>query len=277
MDYEMTDAEFNGIKGNFTNEDAFLPVGSLHLSQGKHTLTMKMNDDTGSSFHFRNVYLAKQTPIMVEQFTVANFSSILPTAFSTNPNVIKVEGPSLDAGVGEIITITANSNYRLVTRNDVGASSANGAVKLYIKGIYHYYLEPMHWANTESWSLYDHYMRWSVTIPEDGLYDVCFDLRLKNHDQRYIQLQIDDAEVKDQYALTYKMTAADVENKNVRNQDTVGTYLTGWSVYLTRGTHTITARMPDYTKGFKAGSDNSTPSFHFRNIYFIKAAAQPAN
>ena len=277
MDYEMTDAEFNGIKGQLDRQNAYLPVGALHLTEGKHTLTMKISDDTDSSFHFRNVYLAKQTPIMVGQFGVANFSSVLPSAFSTNANLIKVECTDLDAGVGELITIAANSNYRLVTREDTGVPSANGAVKLAINGIYHYYLEPMHWENTESWSLYQHYMRWSVTVPEDAWYDVCFNLRLKNQDQRYIQIQIDDAQVKDQYALTYKLSSVDVANEAVRDQSTVGTYLTGWSLYLTKGTHTITARMPDYTKGYTAGSDNSTPSFHFRNIYFIKSADQSGN
>ena len=66
---------------------------------------------------------------------------------------------------------------------------------------------------------------------------------------------------------TYKVTG----NANLKDK-VQNSYMTGWSIYLTAGTHTITARMPDYTKGYPAGSDNSTPSFHFRNIYLAKQA-----
>ena len=156
------------------------------------------------------------------------------------------------------------TNHRLNTPQDIGAPSANGIVKLKIDGYYHYYVEPMWWTNYTS--LYPMYMRWSVEIPEDGMYDVCFQFRLKNDDQRYTQIQIDDAPVKEQFALTYKVTG----NANLKDK-VQNSYMTGWSVYLTAGTHTITARMPDYTKDFKAATDNSCPSFHFRHIYLVKS------
>lgn len=248
----------------------------IALEPGVHTITYTMDANiSGSSIHWRDFYFVKQTPIMVDAFDASNFSSVLPAAFTGN-NVIKIDCSSLDAGVGEIQTITENSNYRLVTRNDTGAPSANGAVKLAINGFYHYYLEPMHWASTEDWDLYDHYMRWGFTVPEDGWYDVCFNFRLKNHDQRYSQIQIDNAPVKEQYALTYTMTKEQASDPAIRNNEIVNTYMTGWKIYLTKGDHTFTARMPDYTEGFKAASDNSCPSFHYRNIYFVKGDAPAA-
>ena len=233
----------------------------VHLTEGKHTITMKITDETASSFHFRNVYLVKQEPIMVPQFGVENFSSTIPTVF-TSIAAIDLDCSTLDAGV-ESWKDQSATNHRATTTHDVGAPSATGVVKLKIDGYYHYYVEPQFWDYT---SHYQMYMRWSVEIPEDGYYDVCFQFRLKNDDQRYTQIQIDDAPVKEQFALTYKVTG------NANLKDSVqNSYMTGWSVYLTAGTHTITARMPDYTKGFSAPSDNSCPSFHFRHIYLVKS------
>ena len=253
---------FNVMGFGDAYQNTYVSGAYVHLKEGKHTLTMKISDDTASSFHFRNVYVVKQTPIMVPQFGVENFSKEIPTIFTT-AEAIKLDCTMLDAGV-TYWDNQSTTNHRLNTEYDVGAPSANGIVKLKIDGYYHYYVEPMWWTNYTS--LYPLYMRWTVEIPEDGLYNVCFQFRLKNDDQRYTQIQIDDAPVKEQYALTYKVTGNASLKDSVQNS-----YMTGWSVYLTAGTHTITARMPDYTKDFKAATDNSCPSFHFRHIYLIKA------
>ena len=265
MKYDFTnyaDDIFNVMGFGDAYQNTYVSGAYVHLTEGKHTVTMKISDETASSFHFRNVYLVKQTPIMVPQFGVENFSKELPAAF-TSAAAINLDCTMLDAGV-TYWDNQSSTNHRLNTAYDVGAPSANGIVKLQIDGYYHYYVEPMWWTNYNS--LYPLYMRWTVEIPEDGLYDVCFQFRLKNDDQRYTQIQIDDAPVKEQYALTYKVTGNANLKDNVQNS-----YMTGWSVYLTAGTHTITARMPDYTKGFKAATDNSCPSFHFRHIYLVKA------
>ena len=53
----LSDADFATLKD--AHENTYLNAGTLYLTAGQHTLTMKISDTTGSSFHFRNIYLVK--------------------------------------------------------------------------------------------------------------------------------------------------------------------------------------------------------------------------
>ena len=97
-----------------------------------------------------------------------------------------------------------------------------------------------------------------VEIPADGTYAVCFQFRLKNNAHRFTILQIDDAQVKDMIAMDYTI-AGDV---NTMKDSLENAYLTGLQLELTKGTHTLTFRVPKSDAG----------SWHFRNIYLIKVA-----
>ncbi|MBQ8431320.1 MAG: hypothetical protein IJX28_00400 [Clostridia bacterium] len=241
-------------------ENTYVSGLYLHLTEGKHTLYIRIADDTAATWHFRNVYLVKQEPIMVDAFTKDDFSSTLPAAFA-GANAIYIDPSQVDAN--STFENISGTNHRLTT-TDVGLPSANCAVKLQISGVYHYYLEPAHWGNP---GLYSIYLRWGFEVPEDGTYAVCFYLRLKNQDKRFTQLQIDDAPVSEHFALTYDIAKSELAGVT---DSTVGTYLTGFTLDLTAGEHTLTARMPDYTVNLKAETDNSCPSFHFRGIYLIR-------
>lgn len=115
-------------------------------------------------------------------------------------------------------------------------------------------------------------MTWEIDVAVEGDYDICFNLRLKDQKKRENILLVDG---KDPIYMSYDLTEYPDDFFKLlgfadAQQNTYVTAKDAW-VHLTEGTHTITARMPDYTKGFSAPSDNSCPSFHFRHIYLVKS------
>ena len=104
-------------------------------------------------------------------------------------------------------------------------------------------------------------LSWKVNIPADGVYEFCFNMRMKDDKQRGNIIQIDDG---DKFAMDFQFSTADVAKIKDQYENT---YMTGFSAELTKGEHLI--KMTINTKCPK--------TFHFRNIYLIKSAAQPAN
>ena len=104
-------------------------------------------------------------------------------------------------------------------------------------------------------------LSWKVNIPADGVYEFCFNMRMKDDKQRGNIIQIDDG---DKFAMDFQFSTADVAKIKDQYENT---YMTGFSAELTKGEHLI--KMTINTECPK--------TFHFRNIYLIKSAAQPAN
>ncbi len=210
-------------------------------------------------------------PIQWDAFTKANFSKERPAAFGAD-GVIAINCADLENGVADSnTTVTDNGNhYRYASAGPVaGKAGANGTHSIEVDGIRHYYIEPKDTAGDFSTP----FIRWTFSVPADGWYDVCFYLRLKNGDFRTSMIQIDEEPVTEQDYLHYTLTADEV--KEVRNNDTnVGTYLTGYKVYLTAGDHTWTHRLSVLDEGKTAESDNSGPSFHYRKIFLAMSPDQ---
>ncbi|MBE6628507.1 MAG: hypothetical protein E7629_06230 [Ruminococcaceae bacterium] len=120
-------------------------------------------------------------------------------------------------------------------------------------GIWHYYI------NLSDKTIPDEMksLTWEFEVLEDGIYDFCFDLGMKDTaEQRGNVMQIDDGEKRMMdYTVTYEFADA------VRDE-TQGSYMTGISVELTAGRHVI--RMTYNPLCNKV--------FHFRNIYLVKAS-----
>ena len=200
------------------------------------------------------------------------------------PGVIKI-----DCGSMEENTVFRRSVY-YYTWEDTGAVSAHGARYLASsdnRGIRHYYFDPGN-ANKSigtdgpQLALKDCFMRWEFTIEEAGTYDVCFNIRASATDKRYALIQIDDSPLSESYILTWELDKG-ADNKYVyteemrdtfdkndeNNKGTNGSYLTGFSLTFEEpGTHTITFRVPYRPDGTHFGG---TGSWHFRNIYMVKA------
>jgi hypothetical protein len=100
-------------------------------------------------------------------------------------------------------------------------------------------------------------LTWEFEVLEDGTYDICFDLGMKDtSEQRGNVMQIDDGE---QRMMDYTVTA---EIAAAVRDETHGSYMTGLSVELTAGKHVI--RMTYNPLCNKV--------FHFRNIYLVKVS-----
>ncbi|MBQ8431755.1 MAG: hypothetical protein IJX28_02620, partial [Clostridia bacterium] len=242
-------------------ENSYVTGFSAFLTAGTHTIKMYVTEDMSSTFHFRNIYLLAQAPETTYTYNDSNFTAELPAAFAGD-NVIKVDIKAPDAN-SEIVEVNA-TQYKLINFVDPGTVSAHGitAYDPSGTGLYHYYVDPGasqfkdENGNGPDW--YSAYIRWSVEIPADGTYAVCFQFRLKNNAHRYTMLEIDNAQVKDMILMDYEI-AGDV---STLKDSLENSYLTGLQLDLTAGTHTFTFRIPQTDVG----------SWHFRNIYLVKVA-----
>ncbi|MBQ8432636.1 MAG: hypothetical protein IJX28_07095, partial [Clostridia bacterium] len=243
-------------------ENSYVTGFSAFLTAGTHTIKMYVTEDMSSTFHFRNIYLLAQAPETNITFDDSNFSAELPAAFAGD-NVIKVDMKAAEATVDKVVELKS-TQYRLITYVDTGAVGMHGVCMFDPSGtgLYHYYLEPGandfkdENGNGPTW--YQAYIRWSVEIPEDGTYAVCFNFRLKNTAQRWSLLQVDNAQVKDMICMDYAITG----DVNALKDSLENSYLTGLQLELTKGTHTLTFRLPD----------GQGSSWHYRNIYLVKVA-----
>ena len=164
--------------------------------------------------------------------TVFTFSPVLPDRFLTN-DTIRINGGSYDG---------------------------NGVHALEVSGLTHYYLD------TGGTSYFDpdgnrlnkgsYYMSYDFEIPEDGVYELCIEMRMKDTKHRYNLISFDEGE---HTLMEFELNDAQVED--ARDADTVGSFMTGFTVELTSGFHTVTMKI----------LEEHGASFHFRNIYIVKA------
>ncbi len=213
-------------------------------------------------------------PIAWDAFTKDNFATDLPTQFCA-ADVIAINCADLETQIDTTLTTVTDksSHWRYETPAGPvsGQAGAHGVHSIEVDGNRHYYIEPQDTAGDFTTP----FIRWEFSVPADGWYDVCFYLRLKNGDFRTSMIQIDDEPINQQDYLHYEMTKE--EATSVTNNSTnVGTYLTGYKVYLTKGDHTWTHRLSPLDTGKTAQSDGSGPSFHYRKIYLAMSPDQTA-
>ena len=119
-------------------------------------------------------------------------------------------------------------------------------------GIYHYYI------NTSNTEIPDDEktLTYTFTVTEAGTYDVMLDLGMKDTaEQRGAVFYLDGG---DGIAMDYTVTA---EFAAAVRDETHGTYVTGLSLELTAGEHTLVVKYNPFC--------NKT--IHFRNFYFVKS------
>ena len=222
-------------------------------------------------------------------FRFEDFSGARPSEFGTGNGII------LNKNISSTFTGLTNTTVKTMktgsqyifqskctcTGNHCTCSwNANAAVAYdpYAATPYHYYIDIGSYEKAayfgESLDRYEAYHTWSFTVPEDGLYEFCFRIRLSdgNNQNRYALVQLDGEAYGDQTEFTYTVNMIDELNGTIRdaNHDS---YLRGYKRYLSAGTHTITFRVP-YNTQFV--TDKAT-SMHFRDIYLAKTVADPVD
>lgn len=165
---------------------------------------------------------------------------------------------------GTVFTFSPALPERFMTgdtiRIDGGSYDGNGVHALEVSGITHYYLDTggTTYVDPDGNRLAkgSYYMSYDFEIPEDGVYEFCIEMRMKDTKHRYNLISFDEGE---QTLMEFELNDAQVED--ARDADTVGSFMTGFTVELTSGFHTVTMKI----------LEEHGASFHFRNIYIAKA------
>jgi hypothetical protein len=248
LGYAFENGEEKTVWQDSATKNAYLCGLPTYFAAGKHVIEMRMMADYGDPLMIRNFYLAFTKNQTVGLITLDAFSKTLPERFTAS-NVIKLDMNALDTGSAEILTVEVGSQFTLNTPNDTGKASANRTTKLLIDGLFHYYLNGGGSGTDIS------YIRWEFSVPESGVYEVCFNFRLKDDKARYSVFSIDGGEGQ-------KMTYNTQGKRNELIDSVQNSYLTGWTIELAEGDHTLTVTLPN----------NQGAAWHFRNIYLLKIA-----
>lgn len=250
LGYAFENGEEKTLWQDSSTKNAYLCGLPTYFAAGKHVIEMRMMADYGDPLMIRNFYLAFTKNQTVGLITLDAFSKTLPERF-TGSNVIKLDMASLDAGSDTIKPIDVENGkqqYELYSA-DKGTASANRTIKLLVDGLFHYYL------NGGGTDADFPYMRWEFSVPESGAYEVCFNFRLKDDSARYSVFSIDGGEGQ-------KMTYTTQGKRDELIDSVQNSYLTGWTIELAKGDHTLTVTLPG----------NKGSAWHFRNIYLLKIA-----
>ena len=281
------DAEDFGMTYLFTLSIAGIPADRINIEEGRvyiknsvvELTPFTQKSATASAVKAQTHYIGKKNLITYNDF---DFSKTLPTGFSGDGIIPNYAYPEAGADVTKTdgcvqINGISNSALQFALKKVCTNTSAthicsplcaNGAVALAdnANARYHYYIDTsVHKGQFgETLDRYGAYHKWSFTVDTAGLYDFCFQLRLKDSNTRYALIQINDQDLDEQttlvhYLSDYTKLIASTTSTDATYRDT---YVTGFSAYLEAGTNTITIRMP---------YNSSSSSMHFRNI-FIKAA-----
>lgn len=215
-------------------------------------------------------------------FQTKHFSGTLPKAFADAEGIFSekniaypVEGNSSCVNATQMGSAEQYVLQENCTCGGACEMNAQGAVAYRINENvpYHYYIDMASYKTHfgETLDTYEAYHRWSFEVEEDGYYEFCFRIRLKGNDgdveNRYALLQIDDQSYGEQTELFYTITVRDGTLRN--NKTDQDSYLIGYGAELTKGKHTLTVRLP-----YSTGGISKSASFHFRDVYLIKGAAQ---
>lgn len=225
----------------------------------------------------------------VHTFGKEAFSPYIPEAFEGLTGVISGKNINYETGAGlECQNRTSSTTSTLLQKDCVcgsdtctkGWGSTGARALLQGAGPRHYYIDYNNYNNSfnpDLTDLYQAYHTWTFTVAEDGYYDLCFRIRLNGKEgdtqTRYALVQFDDEAYHEQTEFYYQTVVRDGLNRN--NATDHNAYLTGFSKYLTKGTHTITFRSP--YGNHSASTLKSSISFHIRDIYLLKDAAEPVD
>lgn len=167
------------------------------------------------------------------------FSNYLPVKF-TSDKVVKVDA----------------ANY-LETSNGVGThyvTLADGSK------LNHYYVD---FEEKDAEKMKDNpnlFVSYEFEVAEDGYYEICYEMRMKDGKQRGNIMLIDDVEV---CKLDFQFDdVSAIQDNSVRQT----TYMSGMSTALKAGKHTLTMK----------GVPAILKTFHFRTIFMVKTADLPA-
>jgi hypothetical protein len=146
------------------------------------------------------------------------------------------------------------SNHTLVINPaDYDQGTSYGVKSLVMGGFTHYYLdlnEDNDYANL--------ILNLNFEVPEDGYYAICFQLRLKDDNQRGNEMYIDGELV---YEMDFQLDAETLEMV-CSDSETMNSYMSGFGVNLTAGKHILSMKPSEY----------SVKTFHFRYIYLVKVS-----
>ena len=150
--------------------------------------------------------------------------------------------PALFAGTG---VVTLGCDDHLETDKGVGRTEGVKG-----SGVYHVYID----LSKEDVPHEEKTLTWEFEVAEAGTYEICFNMRMKDGKQRGNVMTIDGGAA---MAMDFQfMNGAEV---SVRDAD-LNSYMTGISVDLTAGKHTIQMKYNSLCE----------KTFHFRNIYIAK-------
>ncbi|MBQ8432599.1 MAG: hypothetical protein IJX28_06910 [Clostridia bacterium] len=222
-------------------------------------------------------------------FEVKDFSSFLPEKFEGVQGILSkynvTYNPASGLGCQNYLQLGSNDQYVLQKNCTCGGDvckagwGSTGAIA-YKKNAnvpYHYYIDTSSYANSkyfgEELDRYEAYHTWTFEVAEDGYYEICFRIRLNGSEggtqTRYALVQFDDECYSEQTEFYYNVVVRDGSLRdNAANHDS---YLSNYGKYLTKGTHSITFRVPYDTEEI-----NKNISFHIRDIYLVKGAAEPS-
>ena len=222
-------------------------------------------------------------------FEIKDFSSFLPEKFQNVQGILSkynvTYNPASGVGCQQYLQLGSNDQYVLQKNCTCGGTTckagwgSTGAIA-YKKNAsmpYHYYIDTATYENSKYFGKaldrYEAYHTWSFEVAEDGYYEFCFRIRLNGSEggtqTRYALVQFDDESYSEQTEFYYNVVVRDGTLRD--NADNHDSYLTNYGKYLTKGTHTITFRCP-----YDAEDVNKNISFHIRDIYVVKGAAEPS-
>ncbi len=275
-----------GMSYLFTLTIAGLPADRVNIEDGRIyvknsmlTLTPFTATSETSSTKADAIYVGKSNLVTYNDFS---FSTTLPDGFSGDGIIPAYAYPTKGADVvvndGCVqINGYSDTNQQFMLKHTCANTAAshtcsplcaNGTMAL-LSGTnarYHYYIAQNEYKTEFGTALerYAAYHTWTFEVDADGVYDFCFQLRVKDNVTRYALIQIDDQDYDEQTTLVYHMNDYTniISSKTSSDATYQDTYITGFSAELTAGTHTITIRMPYNATSY---------SMHFRNIY-VKAA-----
>ena len=196
---------------------------------------------TGANIHFLNL----QEIVPVEENSIK-----MPSQFDNNGD-----------GIMDSFTFSnylpkqfAANGALCIAAENYDQSTSVGVLNHLDGLIPHYYLDPNETGDIESNSKL--HIDWTFEVPEDGYYEFCFQMRLKDGRQRGNQMYIDGNLI---YQMDYQFLDEQVlqfrDNELEKN-----VYMSGFGTELTAGTHTLSMKIvPGIFK-----------TFHFRYIYLVK-------
>ncbi|MBQ8432133.1 MAG: hypothetical protein IJX28_04540 [Clostridia bacterium] len=187
-----------------------------------------------------------------KEFKIENFAAELDAKY-TAADAIKIDAATFDPAISEGTASTKAGKGECLE----GSDYATGDLEIPT----HYYMDG---GKTGSYTELFRNLTYTFEVAETGWYDICIDMRMKAEgtketNSRSAMMMIDWMGGADAYYLHF-----DIEGAGAVKNASAGSYMTGLSVYLEAGEHTITFACDSRMGG----------NFHLRNIYLAKVVEE---